>query len=86
MKITVEITPDGKFVYDYKIGEKESQHGECILNSEYLCLFTDLLRAIHNSWKQTHKQQMEDITCRAWIEKHPEDYKDMLDSISKEKK
>ena len=80
MKLEVKIE-NGKFVYSYDISECSKQNGEMPITAEGLCLFTSLLKAC--AAHSTHKNDdfFKDVECRAWIEKNPEKYKEMLSKL-----
>ena len=71
MKIIVEIIGN-KFKYNYEVGEYEKGHGEMPLGTTGLDLFTSILKECHRTYNRNTAQQIKEIECMAYIEKHPE--------------
>ena len=70
MKITVEIINE-RFSYDFEIS-KETGHGSNDLTCEGLALFVAILDVCKRQWNYKTKQEIKEIECYAYLEKHPE--------------
>ena len=70
MKLTVEIK-DNNFSYDYAVGESRAS-GSMPLVPENLTLFTNILNACNTHTSMSHKQKIEEINARCYIQEHPD--------------
>jgi hypothetical protein len=80
VKLTVEIIGE-RIIYDYQIG-KSTQHGESDICPESLNAFNLMLKMCSNYHTQQYQEWMNEITARAYIERHPE----LLAESQKDKK
>ena len=70
MKISVEIKGE-EFLYDFEVG-KEKGHGSRPLNVHGLALLSAIIEECHKSWARETADQIKEIECFAYLEKHPE--------------
>ncbi len=70
MKIIIEIK-EAVFSYDFEIGS-EKGHGDHTLNVQGLRLFSAIIDECHKSWSYKTGQEIKEIECMAYLEKHPE--------------
>lgn len=70
MKLQMELK-DETFHYDFEVG-KEKGHGDHPLSAHGLKLFMDVVYECHKSWMRHSEEEMQDIRCYAYLEKHPE--------------
>jgi hypothetical protein len=77
--ITVEIKED-KFSYDFEVG-KEKGHGDHPLNVQSIRLFSAIVEDCHRSWVYDNNQEIKEIECLAYLEKHPEVVKKLREKV-----
>lgn len=80
MKLSIEITSDERFVFAAEVG-KERFNGSSGLTADLMSLFAEMLRKTCSFSRHDREAFMEDVQCRAWIEKNPQEYRDMLERI-----
>lgn len=77
MKVTVEIKDD-KFSYDFEVG-KEKGHGDRPLCVYGVRLFSSIVEECHKTWARHNEDEMHEIRCFAYLEKHPETIKKFIE-------
>ena len=70
MQISLKIVGE-VFEYEYEIG-KNREHGTMPLSARNMILFTQVLEQCQCSSARNTKEEMNEIRCMAYIEKHPE--------------
>lgn len=70
MKIEIEIKED-KFLYSYEVGTSKGE-GEMELSEDRLSLFSEVVRLCNRQFAYKTEQEINEIRCFAYLEKHPE--------------
>ena len=87
MKLEIEIIND-KVEYKYWFSETNKGGGSMPLAQDLLATFVNATHYLQNHYRHENEKLVDgyinDAKCRAWIEKNPVDFVDMLDRISQE--
>ena len=70
MKVTVEVKDD-KFLFDYEV-RKNKGHGDRDISVAGLQLFISTLSLCQKYFLAKTEEEIKEIECMAYIEKHPE--------------